>query len=146
MSACRQNYRGRSWRPSVRMLSWIFLLIGSSSAFAASRAALADAVEKQDAAAIRALIGDSDVNAAQVDGMTALHWAVHHDDLATAKALLAAKANPNAENRYGVTPLSLACTNGNTPMLALLLDAGAKANAPLRGGETPLMTAARTGR
>ncbi len=110
------------------------------------RAALADAMEKKDLAAVRALLGDSDVNVAQVDGMTALHWAVHYDDLATAKALLAAKANPKAENRYGVTPLSLACTNGNAAMVALLLDAGADANATLRGGETPLMTAARTGK
>ena len=110
-----------------------------------SRASLADAVEKKDLAAIRALLPDSNANAAQVDGMTALHWAAHHDDLATAKALLAAKANPKAENRYGVTPLSLACTNGSAAMVSLLLDAGADANFPLRGGETPLMTAARTG-
>ncbi len=84
--------------------------------------------------------------AADIDGTTALHWAVRQDDLATAKSLLAAEANPNAANRYGVTPLSLACTNGNAALVKLLLDAGADANLPLRGGETPLMTAARTGR
>lgn len=115
-------------------------------AFAAPRAPLADAVEKKDLAAVRALLGDSDANATQADGMTALHWAVRHDDLATAKALLAAKANPRAENRYGVTPLSLACTNGSAAMITLLLDAGADVNAALRSGETPLMTAARTGK
>lgn len=116
-----------------------------TSAAPAPRATLADAIEKKDAAAVRALIGDSDVNAAQADGMTALHWAAQHDDLATAKALLAARANPRAQNRYGVTPLALACTNGSTAMVKLLLDAGADANATLRGGETALMTAARTG-
>jgi ankyrin repeat protein len=116
-------------------------------AFGVSPAPLADLAEKGDAAGVRALLSDvRDVNAAQVDGMTALHWAVHHDDLATAKALLAAKANPQAANRYGVTPLSLACTNGNAGMINLLLEAGADANAALRGGETPLMTAARTGK
>lgn len=108
-------------------------------------APLADAVEKKDRAAIRALITDTAVNAAQADGMTALHWAARNDDLETARALLAAKADANAKNRYGVTPLSLACTNGNGAMVSLLLGAGADANAPLRGGETPLMTAARTG-
>ena len=113
---------------------------------ASAASPLADAVEKNDLAAVRALIPDTDVNAAQVDGMTALHWAVHHDDLATAKALIAAKANPRAENRYGVRPLSLACTNGNAAMVKLLLEAGADPNAALRGGETPLMTAARTGK
>ncbi|MBI5767333.1 MAG: ankyrin repeat domain-containing protein [Verrucomicrobia bacterium] len=122
------------------------LLIASSAFAAPSKSALADAVEKKDAAAIRAVLSDSNVNAAQVDGMTALHWAVHHDDLTTAKALLAAKADPNAKNRYGVTPLSLACANGNTAIVTLLLDAGADANLALRGGETPLMTAARTGK
>jgi ankyrin repeat protein len=113
---------------------------------AAPNARLADAIEKKDFAAARALIGDSDVNATQVDGMTALHWAARHDDLETARALFAARANPKAENRYGVTPLSLACTNGNAAMISLLLEAGADANAPLRGGETPLMTASRTGK
>lgn len=117
-----------------------------SAASAATRAPLADALEKQDVATARALITDTNVNAAQADGTTALHWAVRQDDLAMAKALLAAKASPKAENRYGVTPLSLACTNGNAAMIALLLDAGADLNAPLRGGETPLMTAARTGK
>ena len=112
----------------------------------APRAPLADAVEKNDLAAVRVLMHDRDANEAQVDGMTALHWAVRHDDLETAKSLLAAKANPKAANRYGVTPLSLACTNGNAAMLTLLLDAGADATTPLRGGETPLMTAARTGK
>jgi uncharacterized protein len=113
---------------------------------ASPRSPLADAVEKKDLAAIRALIGDSNVNAKQVDGMTALHWAAHHDDIATAKALLAAKADANAKNRYGVTPLSLACTNGSEAMLSVLLEAGADPNAALPGGETPLMTAARTGK
>lgn len=117
----------------------------ASLAFAASADRLADAIEKKDLAAFRTLLGESDVNAAQTDGMTALHWAARHDDLVTAKALVAAKANPKAENRYGVTPLSLACINGNAAMVALLLDAGADPNGALRGGETPLMTAARTG-
>src|SRR6187401_3402273 len=100
-----------------------FCLVGGI-ALGAPNARLADAIEKKDFAAVRALIGDSDVNAAQVDGMTALHWAARHDDLSTAKTLVAARANPNAENRYGVTPLSLACTNGNAAMITLLLEAG----------------------
>ena len=115
-------------------------------AFAAPNARLADAIEKNDFAAVRALIGDSDVNAAQVDGMSALHWAARHDQLETAKALLAAGASATTENRYGVTPLALACINGNAEMITLLLEAGADPNAALRGGETPLMTAARTGK
>ena len=111
-----------------------------------SRAALADAVERMDRAKVRALLKErADVNAPQVDGMTALHWAAYRDDLGIAELLLAAGAATNVTNRYGVTPLSLACTNGNARLVELLLEAGADANAPLPGGETPLMTAARTG-
>ncbi|WP_414662342.1 ankyrin repeat domain-containing protein [Horticoccus sp. 23ND18S-11] len=141
------RWRMRPGAVAVRqtlMLGCLWAL--APGAVLAANARLADAIEKQDVAAVRALIGDSDVNAAQVDGMTALHWAVQHDDLATARTLIAARANPQAENRYGVTPLSIACTNGNAAMVTLVLEAGADPNAALRGGETPLMTAARTGR
>ncbi len=123
------------------------LLLAIGFTFHAHAAApLADAVEQRDATAIRTLLADSAIDAPQPDGTTALHWAARHDDLPTAKSLLASRANPNVQNRYGVTPLSLACTNGSAPLVTLLLDAGADANFALRGGETPLMTAARTGR
>ena len=70
-----------------------------------------------------------DVNAGQLDGTTALHWAAEQDDFETAKLLVGAGADARAVNRYGVTPLSLACTNGNGAMVGLLLKAGADANA-----------------
>ena len=82
----------------------------------------------------------------EADGMTALHWAVHRDDTATAKQLVEAGAIVNAANRYGITPLSLACQNGNDEIVHLLLEKGADPHTTLKGGETALMTAARTGR
>ncbi|WP_395095069.1 ankyrin repeat domain-containing protein [Armatimonas sp.] len=107
---------------------------------------LADAVERLDRPRIQALLQrGAQVNAAQADGMTALHWAAHHGDLATAKRLLSAHADVSAANRYGVKPLSLACTTGNTELVELLLQAGADSNTTLLGGESALMTAARTG-
>ena len=76
-----------------------------------------------DRARIRALLQQRvDVNAPQIDGMTALHWAAYQDDLETAELLVRAGANVKAANRYGVTPLSLACTNGNGAMVELLLE------------------------
>ncbi len=114
---------------------------------AGSDAPLADAVEERDALTLRTLLEQGvDVNAPQVDGMTALHWAAYLDDFETAEALVRKGADVKALNRYGVTPLSPACTNGNGAMVELFLDAGADANTALPGGETALMTAARTGK
>ena len=124
-------------------MGWLLLL--AASGFAATKSPLADAAEKSDRAALRSLLKQHvDANVPQADGMTALHWVAHRDDLETAKLL--ASANANATNRYGVTPLSLACQNGSTAMVELLLAQGADANTSLRGGETVLMTAARTGK
>ena len=125
----------------------VTLLLATASLHAAiPPAPLADAAEKMDRPAIRALLKErTPVDAPQVDGMTALLWATHHDDVHIVDMLVGAGANVNAANRYGVTPLSLACTNGNGAMVELLLKAGADPGAPGAGGETPLMTAARSG-
>lgn len=124
------------------------VLLAAGSLFAAtSDSPLANAARKMDRAAVRALLeAKVDVNAPQVDGTTALHWAVDRDDLETAQMLIRAGAGVKLANRYGVTPLSLACTNGNAEMVKLLLDSGADPNAALAGGETALMTASRTGK
>jgi ankyrin repeat protein len=107
---------------------------------------LVDAVERRDAGAIDALLKQRiDVNAAQPDGATALHWAAHWDDVATAERLLQAGANVNAANDLGVTPLALACENGSVAMTEALLKGKADPNAKLLSGETALMTAARSG-
>ena len=122
------------------------LLLCTVGLTAAPSSPLADAAEKLDRATIKALLKQrADVNTAQADGMTALHWAAYHDDRELTELLIRAGANAGAANRYGVTPLSLACTNGNSGLVEMLLRAGADPNAPLPGGETPLMTAARTG-
>ncbi len=108
--------------------------------------AVADAVEKRDAAGVRRLLaGGADVNAAQADGTTALHWAAYHDDVETATALVRAGAKVNAANRYGMVPLAQASGNGSAAMVRLLVEAGAEVNTPLQGGETALMLAARAG-
>ncbi|HEX4608095.1 MAG TPA: ankyrin repeat domain-containing protein [Urbifossiella sp.] len=123
------------------------LLLAAAAATAQPNAPLADAVEKMRPARVTDLLKQgADVNAAQADGTTALHWAAYHDDPRTAALLIDAGASAKTANRYGVTPLSLACTNGSAEVVELLLKAGADANATLRGGETALMTAARAGR
>jgi len=123
------------------------MLLAASCPTTNAKSQVADAAEQSDHATLRALLHQAtEVNAAQADGMTALHWAALRDDLDVARALVEAKANVAATNRYGVTPLSLACQNGNTAMVELLLAHGADPDTTLRGGETALLTAARTGR
>jgi uncharacterized protein len=80
------------------------------------------------------------------DGTTPLHWAVRHDDLKTAEALIEAGADVKAANRYGVTPINLAATNGSAAMLRKLLEAGVDPNSAMPSGETALMTVARVGK
>lgn len=107
---------------------------------------LADYAMNADRQGLRTLLAQkADVNAAQADGMTALHWAVRQNDLGTAKLLIHAGANVNAVTRLEITPLSLACENANAAMIRLLLTAGANVNSPGPNGERPLMNAARLG-
>src|SRR5207247_5085221 len=107
---------------------------------------LIQAVKKQDADAVRALLKQRvDVNAPQGDGATALHWAAQRDDLTIAYLLIRAGARANIADDLGTTPLHVACTNRSGPMVERLLSADANANATLLSGETALMTCARAG-
>jgi ankyrin repeat protein len=113
---------------------------------AAGKSDVADAVQKRDTAAVRALLKERvDVNAAQYDGATALHWAAHWDDVEIAELLIRAGADVNAANDYGVTALALACTNRSDTLVEKLLAARANPNAAQLTGVTPLMECARTG-
>jgi len=108
---------------------------------------LVNALKAGDSAAALALLQQRiDVNAAEPDGTTPLHWAVRLDDLTLVNRLIRAGANVKASNRYGVTPLQLACTNGSAAAIGRLLEAGESANATGPYGETALMVCARTGK
>ena len=87
-----------------------------------------DAARAQDGSRVRALLSRTvDVNVRSQDGSTALLWAAHWNDVATADLLIRAGANANVSNDFGMTPLSRACTNGKC---------GARA-APARRGREP---------
>ena len=129
-----------------RLVGWMAVLSLISIAAARDDLRLVQAVRSRDTELVRALLKQqADVNSRQPDGATALHWAVHWDDLETADLLIHAGAQANATNDLGVMPLSLACTNGSAPMVKRLLKAGANPNAALMTGDTAVMTAARTG-
>jgi uncharacterized protein len=113
---------------------------------AAAQSDVADAAMRRDDAAVRRLVQDgADVNGAQADGATALHWAAYHGDAGSAKLLLEAGANASAANREGSTPMWLAASQGDATMIAALLTGGADANEELPLGRRPLMLAARSG-
>ena len=127
---------------------FVWALLLSAQSLVAASSDIADAVMNGNKEAVRSLLQKkADVNAAQIDGTTALHWAVRADDLETADLLIHAGANVSAANREGVTPMQLAATNGNAAMIGKLIKAGANPNASLsKFGDTALMLAARTGK
>lgn len=108
---------------------------------------VADAAANRDFAKVKALIAQkADVNAAQPDGSTALHWAVYWDNAEAADLLLKAGADTKAATRLNATPLYLAAESGNVAMIEKLLAAGSDPNQTvLSQSETPLMFAARSG-
>jgi ankyrin repeat protein len=110
-------------------------------------AAVADAAMRGDTATVRALLrGGADVNAAQPDGMTALHWTALGSDLETMNVLLYAGAATEALTRVGAyTPLHLASSRGHAAAVARLLAAGSKTAALTATGVQSLHLAAQAG-
>jgi ankyrin repeat protein len=110
-------------------------------------ASVVEAVMQGNKDAVRNLIKQgADVNTAQGDGMTALHWAVQKGDVELAQTLLYAGANIKATTRVGgYTPLLIASRMGNGPMVEALVAAGADPNTATTNGATPLMFAAEAG-
>jgi len=132
----------------ILVLATVLIAIAllSSMTIAAGRSDVADAAMRGDKAAVRTLIQQkADVNGAQPDGATALHWAAYKGDKELADMLIKAGATPKVANREGSTPLWLAAINGDAPMIGALIAAGADPNEHLPLGRTPLMAAARTG-
>ena len=125
----------------------VMLIAIAANAAAQDRPALIDAAKHTDRARLRALIQQKvDVNAAEADGTTALHWAAYRDDADSVALLIHSGARVNAANDLGATPLWNASMNAGAGIVKQLLDAGANPNLALLAGETPLMVASRSGK
>ena len=134
--------------PTRRFLGSVGLAsILAASLMQAQAAPIADAAMNGDTDAVRALLKKGvDVNEAQGDGTTALHWAAMKGNAELAQMLIFAGANLRATTRLGgYTPLYLAAKGGTAAVVAALLAAGADPKATTTNGTTPLMIAAAAG-
>jgi serine/threonine-protein phosphatase 6 regulatory ankyrin repeat subunit B len=132
----------------VRFTSALLLAMAGSLTAGAALAAseLADLIQngrRQEALAL--IDAGVDVDAAQGDDTTALHWAVYKLDVPLVQRLLESGANAAAANRYGSTPLSEAVKAAHAGLVEMLLEAGADPESPNGDGQTALMLAARAG-
>ncbi len=125
------------------LLLTLFLL-----GLAMAESPIADAAMNGDVESVRLLIQDGEeVNAAQGDGMTALHWAAENGNVEMLEMLVSAGANPEAVTRLGrYTPLHLASKMGKESSVVSLLTLGASVNPrTTTGAITPLHFAAASG-
>ena len=108
---------------------------------------IADAAMRGDLATLKTLVAaGKDVNAAQGDGMTALHWAADRGDAPMVDVLLKAKASVTATTRAaGYTALHIAAKGGHSVIMVALLKAGADPNLVTGSGATALHLAAGSG-
>lgn len=108
---------------------------------------VADAAMNGDTASVKALImRGEDVNAAQGDGMTALHWAARRGDPELVRMLIVAGANVHATTRLGgYTALMMAAELGHADAIEALAGAGADVKGTTASGATAVMLAAASG-
>ena len=124
-SGCAPGFRVRAQAPlalGLTLLLW---------AGAPDQSPVADAAMRGEVDHVRELLrSGEDVNAAQGDGMTALHWAAESGNAELASMVIYAGANVGAVTRLGdYTPLHIASRSGRDAVVSVLLDAGADVDA-----------------
>src|SRR5215212_8570733 len=114
-------------RAALAISIMLSILAVPTTATVSIESSVADAAMRGDRAAVRTLLKQgADVNAAQGDGMTALHWAAREGDGETVQMLIFAGANVRAKTRLGgYTPLLLASELGHAAVIEALVKAGA---------------------
>ena len=131
-------------RPWAARLFALVLALAVLGAGGQGNSPVADAAERGDLEVVRTLLRDgADVNTAQSDGRTALHWAAIRNDIEIARTLLYAGATVRATTRLGgYTPLHLASRAGSAEVAGLMLEAGADPNVFTSTGVTAMHFAA----
>jgi len=107
-----------------------------------SSVSLHDAAKRGDLQKMQEFIADGkDVNAKDFKGVTALGYAVGHDQLSTVKVLIDAKANINDVDSAGNSAVHFAAGYGRVKVLEHLLARGANASKANQQGQTPMAVA-----
>ncbi len=108
---------------------------------------VAEAAMQGDMAKVRTLLAQqNDVNVAQGDGMTALHWAADRGDVAMTALLLRSGAKFTGTTKNGgYTPLHVAARAGHGAVVQALLAAGADPKTLTATGATAMHLAASAG-
>src|SRR5262245_26933447 len=137
----------RNQSQSVGIAVIAVLAFGASPIARAGDMRVAEAAMHREAAAVRTLLQQgADVNGAQGDGMTALHWAAANDDGGLAAILLRAGAKVDAGTRIGnYTALHVAAKEGHAAVVRALVGAHANVHATTATGATALHFAASSG-
>ena len=126
------------------VLAVVFWLAAAGTA--AADDTLAGLIQAGDRdAALEMIAAGADVNAAQGDGTTPLHWAIYKIDADLTRALLERGAQPDVINNYGSSPLAEAVKVADARLVEMLLDAGSDVEVPNQEGQTALLLAARAG-
>ena len=123
----------------------VFWLAAAGTAAAADNSLAGQIQAGHRDAALKMIAAGADVNAAQGDGTTPLHWAVYKIDAELTRALLQRGAKPDVINSYGSSPLAEAVKAANASLVKMLLDAGSNVEVPNQEGQTALMLSARAG-
>ena len=134
-------------RTRVLALSALVSAAALAVAAAPSSGPVLEAAKRGDVESVRAeLRSGGDVNAAEGDGFTALHWAAKRGDAELAGVLLSAGADFRATTRLGAhQPLHVAAAAGEAEVAEALLSAGAPVSAPTGTGARPIHLAAAAG-
>ena len=136
---------GKQGTGALALLSVFALLVGAG--YAARLSPVLDAAMRGDVAALKTeLRAGGDVNAAQGDGFTALHWAAKTGNREVAEVLIAAGADIRATTRLGRhMPLHVAAAAGQAEVAETLLEAGAPVAEPTETGARAIHFAATSG-
>ena len=130
-----------------RMAGALVVALALGAMVGAQATTVLEAARRGDLDAVRALLKQgADVNVAEGDGTTALHWAARAGDADLVQMLVYAGANVKAATRLGAyTPLMMAAQGGHSAAVAALLAGGSDVKATSTTGTTPLMFAAESG-